>query len=269
VPCTVFAPKKYQRELAATPLAAYQKRAPGRRTIVFCGSVHHARETAEAFSRAGYPAECVEGKMKREHRRAALRRFTEGRTRILTNVMCLTEGTDLPPTECVIVARGCTAESAWIQMIGRGMRTSPETGKTRMLLLDLLGQVHVHGLIEEPRTYHLDGQAIRKLEGLPPLVQCKFCLSWLRPSAQCPDCGAISPPPPEPKLSPAELREVKRERQNAIPRKGDDWEFFANLVRQQRARGKAHTAPFLYIKAKGHPPRWRVEHVPENSQEAS
>src|SRR5262249_8875974 len=142
-------------------------------------------------------------------------------------------------------------------------------GKTRMTLLDLLGQVHVHGLIEDARTYHLDGQAIRRLEGLPPLVMCPNCFSWLRPSSRCPDCGAASPPPPEPRLSPAELREIKRATQDALPRDGAEWQLFADLVREGRARGyKPQFAALRFRAQTGHFPKWRSEHVP-TSQEAS
>ena len=54
-----------------------------------------------------------------------LDRFREKEIRCIVNCMVLTEGTDLPMTETVIVARPTLNASLYQQMVGRGLRKYP------------------------------------------------------------------------------------------------------------------------------------------------
>lgn len=60
--------------------------------------------------------------------------------------MLLTEGWDCPAVDCVIVLRPTRVRSLYQQMVGRGMRLSPETGKKELLLLDFLWMTERHDL---------------------------------------------------------------------------------------------------------------------------
>jgi superfamily II DNA or RNA helicase len=51
----------------------------------------------------------------------------------------LTEGTDLPRTDCILLARPTCNASLYIQMIGRGLRTHPD--KTDCLVLDVIDKM--------------------------------------------------------------------------------------------------------------------------------
>ncbi len=254
VPPIVYAPDEFQDELAEHPVVAYERRAAGRQAIVFGASVAHAQALAAEFTAAGYRAECVEGRMTRERRRNALAAFERGEVRILTNVAVLTEGTDLPPASCIIVARGVSSPSMWIQIGGRGLRR--HEGKKDCVLLDLKGHVHCYGLLEEHRTWTLDGEPVRDVEALQAISQCRKCHAWGTPRGRCAACGSTLPPPKPPKVSKKELKEI---RQSTAPRVGADWEMWLELVRTQRERGyKPQWAAMRFRASTGRFPRWGV-----------
>ena len=81
------------------------------------------RQTARALQENGITADAVHQHLSRPGRRAALSRFknTAGAS-TLVNYQTLTEGTDLPYVDCVIIGRHTESESTIIQMIGRGLR---------------------------------------------------------------------------------------------------------------------------------------------------
>lgn len=92
------------------------------RTIVFCVSVAHAKELAQAFVDAGVRAESVDAKTPKEARAATLARLRSGETRVVCNVAVLTEGFDCPAVSCVVLARPTLSTSLYLQMVGRALR---------------------------------------------------------------------------------------------------------------------------------------------------
>ena len=66
---------------------------------------------------------------KSNDRKEVLEDFEKGEYDVLCNSMLLTEGWDCPAVDCVIVLRPTRVRSLYQQMVGRGMRLSPETGK--------------------------------------------------------------------------------------------------------------------------------------------
>jgi DNA repair protein RadD len=269
VPSVIIGPDSYQEELADDPVERWLRDAPGLRTVMFCASVSHAATTAAAFRARGIPAECIEGATARRHRSGALSRLAAGATKVVTNVFCLTEGTDVPEVECVAVARGCSSEAAWVQMLGRGARLSPSTGKTRLTVLDFRGHVHRHGPLDADRTYHLEGRGLRRvLEPLAAVSQCRQCLGWSRPASKCPACGAMTPPPRAPRITKREMREQRLAR---VPKAGAGWELWCRLVQTQRERSyKPQWAAIQYRQLSGGQwPRWTVASVPEERTAAN
>ena len=189
VPCSVIAPPTKTKKNSAHPVDAYEKHAKGRKAVVFAASVEAAYALAEQFTAKGYPAACVEGDTPADERDAILDRFARGELQILTNVLCLTEGWDCPSVSCAILARGCSATGTFLQMVGRVLRPSPETGKVDALVLDLRGVVHDHGLPDQGRTFSLEGRAISG--GDAPVRTCPECEHVIPLcSRACPECGA-------------------------------------------------------------------------------
>lgn len=125
---------------------AYQEYASDRPGIVFCPDVEVAHEMTDAFNGIGIPAATVWGTMPGEERREVLKDFRERRVQVLSNCMVLTEGFDAPLASCLVVARPTMSPGLYIQMAGRVLRPSPETGKTDALILDVTGATSRHRL---------------------------------------------------------------------------------------------------------------------------
>ena len=102
-------------------------------TIIFAASVSHAENIAELIP----GAEVITATT--TNRSEILNRFTSGELRCIVNCMVLTEGTDLPNVETIIMARPTKNVSLYTQMAGRGLRLSPSTGKEKLNLIDCVG----------------------------------------------------------------------------------------------------------------------------------
>ncbi|OED43330.1 helicase [Chromatiales bacterium (ex Bugula neritina AB1)] len=158
----------------------WKEKALNRPTVVFCSTVAHARNVAEAFIATGFSAELVHGDLGSAERKAALSRFESGESQIIVNVAVLTEGWDFPPTSCVILLRPSSYKSTLIQMIGRGLRIvdpneHPNVVKQDCIVLDFGTSTLLHGSLEQGT----------KLDGHEELSEA--------PQKECPDCSAVVP----------------------------------------------------------------------------
>lgn len=211
VPVVTFSPPHRTKDLSESPVAAYQRYAPGERAFCFCVTVDHAEQTAQAFVEAGVHAATIHADTPQQLRFALLESF---RTQsiaplravgsqldpplVLCNVYTLTEGVDVPEASCCILARGCGHPGMYLQCIGRVLRAAP--GKARAVVVDLRGAVHEHGLPEADRDYSLEGSAIvERKSGKGTVVRnCDACgcvfERWRVTTdgkRQCPECGEV------------------------------------------------------------------------------
>lgn len=117
----------------------------GRRCLVFTADVVQAVETAKALKEAGIRAAVVSGETPKPQRRAILRAFSRGEIDALCNCAVLTEGTDLPVCDGIVMARPFSSKPLYVQSVGRGLRLYP--GKADCLVLDLVGASQEHSMI--------------------------------------------------------------------------------------------------------------------------
>lgn len=115
-----------------------------RKTIVFLPLVATSQKFRDILNESGFNAAEVNGESR--DRAEVLRDFEEGKYNVLCNSMLLTEGYDCPSVDCVVVLRPTKVRSLYCQMIGRGTRLSPETGKEHLLILDFLWHTEKHEL---------------------------------------------------------------------------------------------------------------------------
>jgi len=116
----------------------------GRRTVVFLPLVRTSQKFRDILAAQGFRAAEVNGGS--QDRAAVLRDFGAGRHDVLCNSMLLTEGWDCPGVDCIVVLRPTKVRALYSQMVGRGTRLSPETGKQDLLLLDFLWHTERHEL---------------------------------------------------------------------------------------------------------------------------
>ncbi len=115
-----------------------------RKTVVFLPLIDTSQKFRDILIRHGFRAAEVNGNSK--DRAEILADFDNDRYNVLCNSMLLTEGWDCPSVDCIIVLRPTKVRSLYCQMVGRGTRLSPETGKDHLLLLDFLWHIERHEL---------------------------------------------------------------------------------------------------------------------------
>jgi DNA repair protein RadD len=176
-------------------VAEWLKRGEDRPTLAFCVDRKHARHVHERFEEVGGACEYMDGLTPREDREATFARFRAGQTRVICNVGVLVAGVDLPTASCIIDARPTKSRIRYVQVIGRGLRTSP--GKVDLRILDHAGNALRLGLVTDIHQTRLDDgdekAAERKQreqsEPLPKL--CTACKAVLgRAEKVCFACGA-------------------------------------------------------------------------------
>lgn len=185
-------------QIAARPVDAYLEHANGRKTILFAGNIKAAREFADQFNAVGIPSAVIWGDMDMAARRQTLDAYKSGKLRILTNVGVLTEGFDDRPTSCVILARSIGSLSLYLQMCGRGLRVSPETGKKNAIIIDLHGTCRKDGFGEPAadREWCLEGDGVKKKTLEQPTERfCLVCKVLMDPGSGnvCDLCGIARP----------------------------------------------------------------------------
>lgn len=132
-----------------------------RRTVVFLPLVATSRKFAAKLRQRGFRAAEVNGES--EDRSEVLAAFAIGEINVLCNSMLLTEGWDCPPVDCIVVLRATKSRSLYCQMVGRGTRLSPETGKDHLLLLDFLWHVDRHELCRPAHLVAPDSDTARAM----------------------------------------------------------------------------------------------------------
>ena len=121
-----------------------QKYCMDKKTVVFLPLVKTSQKFRDLLNAYGFQAAEVNGDS--QDRAEILQDFDAGKYNVLCNSMLLTEGWDCPSVDCIVVLRPTKVRSLYCQMVGRGTRLSPETGKDHLLLLDFLWHTERHEL---------------------------------------------------------------------------------------------------------------------------
>lgn len=119
-------------EIIGDVVAEWLKFGENRKTIVFGSTIAHCAEMCKAFNEAGVMAQLFTSETTEVERKEILRAFRPNDTplRVLISVEALAKGFDVPDVSCVVDCRPLRKSlSTAIQMWGRGLRSSPDTGK--------------------------------------------------------------------------------------------------------------------------------------------
>ncbi|GAC1509724.1 MAG: hypothetical protein NVS1B6_16810 [Steroidobacteraceae bacterium] len=160
--------------------------------LVFCAGVAHAEHVAAAIRGHGISAATITGETDKAERARLLEDFKAGRLRCLTNNNVLTTGINVRGIDLLAFLRPSKSVALYVQMAGRGMRLSPETGKTNCLVLDFARLIETHGPVDQVKVKPKKGT------GPAPVKECQSCFAHVFASARvCPNCGCDFPPPIE------------------------------------------------------------------------
>ncbi|TCG09327.1 helicase [Paraburkholderia steynii] len=206
-------------EIVGDVVAEWMKLGEGRKTIVFGSTIKHCEELCREFNAAGVMAAVFTSETPPEQRKPLLEEYRKRNSvlRVLISVEALAKGFDVQDVGCVVDCRPLRKSlSTAIQMWGRGLRSSPETGKQDCLLLDHSGNItrflddytdiFYNGLDALDAGEKLD-KAVRKEPEEKEVVACPSC-GYKPFGRRCMSCGF------EPKSSalveavPGEMQEV-------------------------------------------------------------
>lgn len=129
-----------------------------RSALAFAVNIAHAEGLAEAFWDHGVDARVVTSHTKTNVRDETLAAFRRGEFPVLINCGILTEGTDIPNIDMIILNRPTRSGPLMLQMIGRGLRPAP--GKDRCVLIDMFeASQYTQGMFTIPSLLGVRGPA--------------------------------------------------------------------------------------------------------------
>ncbi|WWC98924.1 hypothetical protein V866_005818 [Kwoniella sp. B9012] len=108
-----------------------------RSTLAFCVNRQHIEDLVQAFKDEGVDARGISGYTKLEERKKLVEDFRKGVFPVLVNCRLMTEGTNIPEIDCILVVCPTQSRPLLVQMVGRGLRLSPHTNKVNCLILYL------------------------------------------------------------------------------------------------------------------------------------
>lgn len=226
----------------------------GKKTIVFGATVKHCEEMAARFNQHGIRAEVFSCHTTQSEREDLLEEYRKPDSKIqaLISVEALAKGFDVKDVECVCDCRPLRKSlSTAIQMWGRGLRSSKETGKEECLLLDFSGNIirfqedysdiFFNGLDELDSGEKLD-KAIRKDDEEKEPSKCPKC--GASPfSKRCTSCGHESKPNSLVEHIEGEMREVMIGKKKAADNPKHLWDQVCTYAKahstQDKQRGRA------------------------------
>ena len=142
-------------QLSGNLVGSYRQFADGKRCLVFAFNVAYSKAIADRYNAAGIPAIHLDGETPSDERKEALRLFSEGTIKVISNCALFGEGLDIPAIDAVQIARPTKSLGLWLQMVGRALRTAP--GKDKAILIDHTKNYGIHGLPTRKRIWTLDG----------------------------------------------------------------------------------------------------------------
>lgn len=248
-----------------------------RKTIVFGATIKHCQELARQFVDAGVMAAVFTSETTSAERELLLKEYSkpDSTLRVLISVEALAKGFDVPDVGCVVDCRPLRKSlSTAIQMWGRGLRSSPSTGKTDCILLDHSG--NITRFAEDFTNIFYDGlSALDMGEKLDKTIrrddeekEAKGCPSCgYKPFAKrCMSCGFEKQ---DPALQEAEAGVMQEVVMLGKKKLADDqrhlWEQLCSYARGHSAPGKQQgRAWHLYQKITGKKPpsTWHFDSTP-------
>lgn len=176
--------------LVADVVETWLRMGEGRPTLAFGVDRAHAKHIQAKFEEAGVPCGYIDAYTEGSDRNIVRDKFHRGDYKVVSNVSCLTTGTDWD-VRCIIDARPTKSEILLTQIYGRGLRTA--VGKQDLIILDHAGNYTRHGFVTDLHHDELDKgtqNAKAKPRKSPLPKECPKC-SYLRPAkvSVCPNCG--------------------------------------------------------------------------------
>lgn len=252
------------------------KNGQGRKTIVFGATIVHCEEICRQFNEVGVMAAVFTSKTTQTEREFLLKEYKkrDSALRILVSVEALAKGFDVPDVGCVVDCRPLRKSlSTAIQMWGRGLRSSVDTGKVDCLLLDHSGNIgrfaedytniFFNGLDSLDSGDKLD-KAIRRDEDEFESKGCPSC-GYKPFSKRCMSCGYEKQSQSLIEAQPGQMVEITLGKKKIADDSRHLWEMAVSYARAHSAPEKQRARAYYLFKdlAGCEPPKhWGLSDTP-------
>lgn len=179
------------RAIYSDALKSWERIAKGEKTIAYCVTIDHAKQTAELFSAAGYPAMEIDGETPTKKRDQIMQDFRDGKIMVLCNVGIISEGVSIDDVSCCLLLRPTESNALYWQQAMRCMRYQP--GKIAKII-DCVGNYSRNPLPDADVEWSLE-KALKKEKKIDrngdfKIRTCKECFMVFPTAPVCPFCGA-------------------------------------------------------------------------------
>jgi len=142
---------------------AYHEYCKGKKTLIFNSSNKVTKFVYDNFKKLGLNVKLYdtsgnttvnEETGKKYTRDEIVEWFNKEKDAILINTNVFTTGFNVTDVECIIVNRATKSLALWIQMVGRGSRTTDKVFKDYFTVIDLGQNIYNHGIWSLDRNWH-------------------------------------------------------------------------------------------------------------------
>ena len=271
------AAEERELKIVGDVVSDWMKFGDNRKTIIFGATIKHCEELCRQFINAGVMAAVFTSDTTMIERDNLLKEYRKpnGHLKILISVEALAKGFDVPDVGCICDARPLRKSlSTAIQMWGRGLRSSPETGKQDCRLLDFSGniirffedfnEIYFNGLDKLDDGEKLDKEIRKKEEfeakGCPKCGYTPF-------HKRCMACGYERVVMQTTEALPGHMKEIFIGEGKNKKKLADNAEhLWQQVVTYARIHSKPETqqgrAYHLYKKMTGQDPMWKFSTAP-------
>jgi hypothetical protein len=171
---------------------AYKSKCVGKKTLLFNATTKINLFVYKHFKSLGLNVKMFDSVNKTEINKATGKPYTRDeiiewfrseRDAILINTNVFTTGFDVTDVEVVIVNRATKSLALWIQMVGRGSRTTDLIYKDKFTVIDLGQNIHKHGTWSQRRNWN----DYFRSPGLKPKYSLDMLSTWV-----CTNCQGIN-----------------------------------------------------------------------------
>lgn len=185
----VFQSENYTKSLKKT----FDKLCDGKKTMIFTSATETNLLYAELFKDKNVKTyDSVNNKP--EERDEVIEWFRNERDAVLINTGVFTKGFDVDDVEVILVARSTMSLALWIQICGRGARTTKKIEKPNFLIIDGGNNNELHGEFSFDRDWKKifsDKQIKSFLIEIHDCDECGF--QFPKNDKICPNCGLEIP----------------------------------------------------------------------------
>lgn len=175
-----------ERKLYSGVYNNYMDKCDGKKAIIFSPNVEASIVLTDEFTRYGLPIKHIDANTPKKDRDNALKWFKETPGALISNVGILNAGFDEQSIEVVILYRATKSISLYLQMCGRGSRTTDT--KKEFMIMDFGENIREHGYWHDERSWSLETKKKRK-SGTAAEKECGYCTAKVPVSLKiCPYC---------------------------------------------------------------------------------